>query len=101
MTGAAVLGVHLMTLDRGVVRVGALTRDANRATAFIPDEAYLQDDDRPVLSLGWSAPGDPEQSKARLAARFDKVGLYGHGRVCRWAVNTGARLPIKCPPPDT
>lgn len=78
MTGAAVLGVHLMTLDRGVVRVGALMRDANRATAFIPDEAYLQDDDRPILSLGWFAPGDPEQSKARLAARFDKIGLYGH-----------------------
>jgi len=64
MTGAAVLGVHLMTLDRGFVRVDALTRDANRATAFIPDEAYLQDDDRPVSR--WDGLLPAIQSRAKL-----------------------------------
>lgn len=75
---AAVLGVHLMGADKKVVRVGTLTRDAHRATAFIPDEAYLRDDERPILTLGWHVPGDPEQSRARLADRGDKIGLYGH-----------------------
>lgn len=75
---AAVLGVHLMGPDGQVVRAGTLTRNAERATAFIPDETYLRDDDRPILSLGWHAPGDPDESRARLADRRDKIGLYGH-----------------------
>lgn len=77
MASAAVLGVYLDTPDRGLLRVGSLMRDANRATAFIPDEAYLGDDERPILSLGWYVPDAPEQSRARLADRYDKIGLYG------------------------
>lgn len=74
---AAVLGVHLLTPDRQVVRAGTLTRDAQRSTAFVVDEAYLRQDERPVLSLSWHAPGDPAQSRARLADRSDKIGLHG------------------------
>jgi len=77
-TKAAVLGVHLLRPDGGSVRAGTLTRDASRATAFIVDEAYLRDDARPILSLAWHAPGDPEQSRARLEARGDKIGLHGY-----------------------
>ncbi len=75
---AVVLGVYLMRDERSVLRVGTLTRDAGRATAFIPDEAYLRDDARPILSLGWHVPGDPAASRARLASRGDKIGLYGY-----------------------
>lgn len=74
---AAVLGVHLLTPDRQVIRAGTLTRDARRATAFVVDEAYLRDERRPVLSLSWHAPDDPAQSQARLADRGDKIGLHG------------------------
>lgn len=74
---AAVLGVHLIAPDGRVVRAGALTRDASRATAFIPDETYLRDEQRPILSLSWHAPGDPDQTRARLADRADKIGLHG------------------------
>lgn len=76
--GAAVLGVHLMGPDRKIVRVGTLTRNAERATAFVPDETYLRDEGRPILTLAWHTPGDPEQTRARLADRNDKIGLYGH-----------------------
>ncbi len=75
---AAVLGVHLMIPDGKVVRVGTLTRDARRATAFIPDETYIRDDERPILTLGWHVPGDPEKSRMRLVDRHDKIGLHGH-----------------------
>lgn len=78
MPQAAVLGVHLLTPDGGSVRAGALTRDASRATAFVVDEAYLRGASRPILSLAWHAPDDPEQSRARLEARHDKIGLHGH-----------------------
>ncbi|HEY2752837.1 HipA N-terminal domain-containing protein [Phenylobacterium sp.] len=77
-TKAAVLGVHLIMSDGGSVRAGTLTRDASRATAFIADEAYLRDAARPILSLAWHTPGDPEQSRARLEARGDKIGLHGY-----------------------
>lgn len=30
------------------------------------------------MTLAWHVPGDPEQSRARLADRADKIGLYGH-----------------------
>ncbi len=75
---AAVLGVYLMDAAKRVVRVGTLTRDGQGATAFIPDEAYLRDDTRPILTLAWHMPGDPAGSRARLVDRKDKIGLYGH-----------------------
>jgi len=74
---AGVLGVHMLQPDGQAVRAGTLTRDASRATAFVVDEAYLRDDAHPVLSLSWRAPGDPEQTRARLADRSDKIGLHG------------------------
>ncbi|AZS19198.1 type II toxin-antitoxin system HipA family toxin [Caulobacter sp. FWC26] len=74
---AAVLGVHLFDVDGVAVRVGTLSRDAVGATAFTPDEAYLRDAERPILSLSWHVPGDPEATRARLAARTDKIALYG------------------------
>lgn len=74
---AAVLGVHLLTPDRQVVRAGALTRDGAGGTAFVVDETYLRDERRPVLSLSWHAPGDPEKTRARLGDRGDKIGLHG------------------------
>ena len=74
---AAVLGVHIITPDGRTVRAGTLTRDASRATAFVVDETYLRDEDRPILSLCWHVPGDPEQTRARLADRGDKIGLHG------------------------
>jgi serine/threonine-protein kinase HipA len=75
---AAVLGVHILTPDGRAVRAGTLTRDASRANAFVVDEAYLRDGDRPILSLSWYTPGNPEETSARLAARADKIGLHGY-----------------------
>lgn len=72
---AAVLGVHL--LGNAATRVGTLTRDADGATAFVIDEAYLRTQERPILSLGWTVPGDEEATRARLADRGDKIGLHG------------------------
>lgn len=73
---AAVLGVHLFEAGGAAVRVGTLSRDAVGATAFVPDEAWLRDDDRPILSLGWMG-ADAEATRARLAMRTDKIALYG------------------------
>jgi serine/threonine-protein kinase HipA len=75
---AAVLGVHIPTPEGRAGRAGTLTRDACRATAFVVDEAYLRDGDRPILSLSWYTPGNPEETHARLAARADKIGLHGY-----------------------
>ncbi|MGV6876455.1 type II toxin-antitoxin system HipA family toxin [Pseudochelatococcus sp. B33] len=77
-TIAAVLGVHLLDANGQPRRVGTLTRDSNRATAFVVDETYLRDPDRPILSLGWLVPGDEDATRARLAARGDKIGLHGY-----------------------
>ncbi len=77
MAGAAVLGVHLITIDNQTVRVGTLTRDAAGATSFVVDEAYLKTPDRPILSLSWFVPADDAASQTRLANRGDKIGLYG------------------------
>lgn len=73
---AAVLGVHLFEAGGAAVRVGTLSRDAVGATAFVPDEAYLRDDARPILSLSWVG-ADPDATRARLAMRTDKIALYG------------------------
>ena len=74
---AAVLGVYLIDQAGTARRVGALTREANGATNFLLDEAYLRDDQRPILSLQWHTPGNPDQTRARLESRGDKIGLHG------------------------
>ena len=74
---AAILGVHLIDTGGEVIRVGALTRDAVGATAFIVDEAYLRDDRRPTLSLQWQVPGDAGETRRRLENRSDKISLHG------------------------
>ncbi|MGN6769165.1 MAG: type II toxin-antitoxin system HipA family toxin [Rhizobiaceae bacterium] len=75
---AAVLGVHLLDIGGHPRRVGTVSRDSDGATAFVVDETYLRDKDRPILSLGWFVPGDEETTRSRLAARGDKIGLNGH-----------------------
>ncbi len=84
---AGVLGVHLMTPRNQFVRVGTLARDATGATAFLVDEAYLRtpQQHRPVLSLTWFNPESDDDSRARLAARGDKIAL--HGFVPPWFSN--------------
>ncbi len=74
---AAVLGIHLLDANGQAVRAGTLGRDATGAVAFVPDEAYLRDEQRPILSLAWHVPGDPQATRARLASRDDKIALYG------------------------
>jgi serine/threonine-protein kinase HipA len=78
MAKAAVLGVHLLGAEGYPRRVGTLLRGSDRATAFLVDEAYLRDKERPILSLSWLVPGDEDATRARLAARDDKIGLHGH-----------------------
>ena len=75
---AAILAVYLLTSDGGPVRVGALTRDRDGATAFLVDEVYLRNPRRPILSLAWVAPGNEDVTYARLADRGDKIGLHGN-----------------------
>lgn len=77
MARAGILGVHLFDASGGVLRVGTLSRDQTGGTAFTPDETYLRDDDRPILSLSWATPGDVAETRGRLAARSDKIALYG------------------------
>lgn len=74
-----VLGVHVMTPGGQSIRVGTLTRDATGATAFVVDEAYLRlsNEDRPILSLTWFNPESDDDTRARLAARGDKIALHG------------------------
>ncbi|KQZ21686.1 type II toxin-antitoxin system HipA family toxin [Caulobacter sp. Root1472] len=74
---ATVLGAYLLGQHGAPVRVGALTRDGVGATAFLPDEAWLRDEARPILSLTWFSPGDPADTRRRLDYRSDKIGLYG------------------------
>jgi len=74
---AAVLGVYLLEAGGAPVRVGSLTRDAVGATTFQPDEAWLRDPRRPILSLSWHVPTHPSETRARLDYRGDKIGLYG------------------------
>jgi serine/threonine-protein kinase HipA len=74
----AILGVHMVDAGgRAATRVGALTRDAEGAVAFIVDEAYLRDPSRPVLSLQWFVPGDETATRQRLEQRGDKISLHG------------------------
>lgn len=75
---AAILGIHLLDASGHPRRVGTLSRAGDRATGFLVDEAYLRDPDRPILSLAWQVAGDDEATRARLAARGDKIGLHGH-----------------------
>jgi serine/threonine-protein kinase HipA len=77
-TKAAILGVHLLGPGHQATKVGTLTRDSDGATAFVVDEAFLRDPNRPLLSLSWLVPDHEEQTQARLAARGDKIGLHGY-----------------------
>ncbi|MGE7367764.1 type II toxin-antitoxin system HipA family toxin [Neorhizobium sp. NPDC001467] len=77
MTTATVLGVHLLSPDGAPVRIGTLTRDRDGATSFVVSEPYLRDQDRLVFSLSWLVPGDDDATRARLAARGDKIGILG------------------------
>jgi len=77
MATAAILGVYLLGPRDRATRVGMLTRDRDGATAFVVDEAYFRDPQRPVLSLSWVVPADEDQTRARLADRGDKIGLHG------------------------
>ncbi len=74
---AAVLGVYLLNQHGAPLRVGALTRDAIGATAFLPEEAWLRDEARPILSLTWLTPNYPAETRRRLDYRGDKIGLHG------------------------
>jgi len=75
---AAILGVHLLDPAGRHRRVGTLSRDRERATAFVIEETYLRDPSRPILSLGWFNPADEEATRTRLAARGDKIALHGY-----------------------
>ncbi|HEY7959582.1 MAG TPA: type II toxin-antitoxin system HipA family toxin [Sphingomicrobium sp.] len=72
----AILAVHLLA-PGGPVKAGSLVRDSDGSVVFNVAEAYLRDSARPILSLGWYDPGSDEGSRQRLAARSDKLGLYG------------------------
>jgi serine/threonine-protein kinase HipA len=72
-----ILGVHVLDRDRGPVRAGTLTRDADGAVTFAVAESYLQDPARPILSLAWYDPQSDSGTRDRLAARRDKIGLHG------------------------
>lgn len=73
----AVMGVHLLDAARGPMRVGTLTRDAEGGVSFVVAETYLQDEKRPILSLGWFDPASSEGTRDRLAARSQKVAING------------------------
>jgi serine/threonine-protein kinase HipA len=70
------LAIYVLDGD-APVRAGTLTRSSDGATAFIVDEAYLRDDDRPLLSLRWHSVASEEDTRRRLADRGDKIGLNG------------------------
>lgn len=72
-----ILAVSILDRERGTVKAGTLSRDADGTVAFTVDEAYLQDASRPILSLGWYDPLSDEGTRDRLAARRDKIGLRG------------------------
>jgi serine/threonine-protein kinase HipA len=78
----AILGVHLLDEKRGTEKVGTLTRDVDGAVSFTVAEGYLRDPSRPILSLGWYDPASDANTRNRLAARGDKIGL--HGSVPPW-----------------
>jgi len=73
----AVLGVHLIDANACLTRVGTLMRDAGGATAFIVDEIYLRDPQRPILSLQWLVRDSPDETRRRLERRGDKISLHG------------------------
>lgn len=73
----AILAVHLTDTGHGPVRVGNLVRDSDGSVAFTVSESYLRDSRRPILSLSWYDPDADEGTRARLANRRDKIGLYG------------------------
>jgi serine/threonine-protein kinase HipA len=74
---AAILAVHLLDGERRPVKVGMLARDVDGSVNFTVAETYLRDPARPILSLGWYDPQSDERTRDRLAARRDKIGLYG------------------------
>jgi serine/threonine-protein kinase HipA len=73
----AILAVHLIDPERGPVKVGMLARDVDGSVNFSVAETYLRDPARPILSLAWFDRQSDEGSRDRLAARRDKIGLYG------------------------
>lgn len=68
-------------------------------TPIFPPAADLAPEAKP-----WLDPAALE-SEAALTAHDDAVESWGErrdaavGRICRWAVENGARLPFQCPPP--
>jgi hypothetical protein len=70
-----------------------------RVTPIFPSHADLRVEAKPRL--------DPEaiESDAALTAHDDAVEAWGErgwaaiGRICRWAVENGAALSFRCPPP--
>ena len=73
----AILAVHLIDAERGPVKAGMLARDVDGSVNFSVAETYLRDPARPILSLAWFDPQSDQGSRDRLAARRDKIGLYG------------------------
>lgn len=74
---AAVLAVHLLSAHGQRTRVGSLVRDGGGAVAFVVDDLYLRDLQRPTLSLRWTDVGSDAGARARLESRSDKIAYPG------------------------
>jgi serine/threonine-protein kinase HipA len=70
---AAILAVHLVNDHGQRTRVGSLVRDGAGAVAFVVDDLYLRDPQRPTLSLRWTDVRNDAEAQARLANRYDKI----------------------------
>lgn len=73
---AAILAVHLVNHGQRT-RVGSLVRDGAGAVAFVVDDLYLRDPQRPTLSLRWTDVRNDAEAQARLANRYDKIAYPG------------------------
>ena len=68
-------------------------------TPIFPSSADLKVEAQPQLALAALS------SDGAMTAYDDAVLAWGQrgwaavGRICRWAVATGAELPFRCPPP--
>lgn len=95
-----------LRLTRSLVLVASLALVCSCASkeprlSAYPPSADLKVEAKPALTVEALA------SDSALALHDDAIEAWGErgwaavARICQWSVTNGARLPFKCPPPDT
>ena len=71
-----------------------------RLSAY-PPSADLTVEAKPVLTVEALASDNALAEHDAAVEAWGERGWAAVGRICRWSVEVGAKLPFQCPPPDS